>query len=456
MEGARTARLYLVSWALLWVGVLTRMASGFGLLPLFSLANDMPVLAQLVSSLTLSYAVYQNIRGLMLRNEVAQRRRLRQQRSEGDRLRSAVEQRTRELHAAMALAEQASAAKSGFLSTMAHELRAPLHTVLGYTHLLQREATGQDRARLDLIDRNGAKLLQLIDQALSYSRGESEAVELEPGLVMLHPLLRQLIDDNQPAAAARNNRLVLSFQGAVPASIEVDGQRLLQILQNLVGNACKYTSDGTIQLQVEVVQEAKAPGLPGAVVSPLEPLHRLRFSVQDQGPGIAPEQQAQVFEPFLRLPSTRHQPGVGLGLTIARQLARAMGGDIRLDSRLGEGCSFSFELDLPEGAAPANAGAGSTGSSERPVPAAAALPPNEALAPLQDMLALGQIVAMGQWILAFERQHPEWSAFLMAAHRCCEEVDLPGLERLLATAGLGREAAGGTPEITRPAWSTAA
>lgn len=562
-QGGTPGRTYLASWGLFWLVALVRNGQLLGLLPQLPFVVELPAVGLVFSSLALSYALYANVRQIGERAEAVQRTLLERERTEQQRLRAAVDDKTRELKTAIARAEQASSAKTAFLSMMSHELRAPLHTVLGYTRLLRRDAQGTLRMRLDLIERSGEQLLQRIERILRFSRGETTGEQAEPGPVALQPLLEQLVEDSRPLAARQSNRLQLQLDGPLPACVEADGPRLLQVLQNLVGNACKYAS----QALVEVCVHTDA-----AVTDATGTRHRVVFEVRDNGPGIPPSQQADIFEPFHRLPRHAHQPGVGLGLPIVRQLVRAMGGEVRLCSRPGEGSRFFFELWLRELPAhwlqpcgPAGEHPGPCGyagrrrrllivddsadnlamlhdlcgrwgfevacaaggaealaamaSSDLPVDAVlvdqfmpgmdgwallralredaqgAALPvlllsasaphppphwpaplrfdavltkpftpvalaqalgrlldlswryeavatapprcpPREALAPLADMLALGQVVAVDRWCAAQEQAHPEWAAFLGGLRQLCAALDLPGLQRELARAGV--------------------
>lgn len=332
-------RAYLLACALWLLPVSVRSGQLLGALPQLPFMPNLPVWGLLLSSLALSYALYLRVRDVGERAEAAQRCLIEQQHTEQERLRVAVERQTQELLEATSRAEEASHAKSAFLSMMSHELRAPLHTVLGYTRLMQRDVPPAQRPRLALIERSGEQLLQRIERILSFSRGESMAEQVEPAPLALRALLLQLVEDNQPLAERQRNRLQLQFHEQVPACVEADGQRLLQVLQNLVGNACKYCHGAVIELGVYAFSQGQDER--GVV-------HQLCFEVRDTGPGIPQDEQQRIFEPFNRLPRHRHRPGVGLGLAIARQLVQAMGGDIAIDSRPGQGSRFHFELWLRE------------------------------------------------------------------------------------------------------------
>lgn len=256
--------------------------------------------------------------------------------SEQARLAQAVASRTEELHRATARAEEASRAKSAFLSVISHELRTPLHTIIGYTQLLKKRVPDDFTDQLAIIERSGEQLLHLIDQVLDYSRGEAQPVTLQPEPMRLAALAALLGNAGRLMAEKNANRFSIQL-GALPVAVEADEQRLSQVLLNLIGNACKYTEHGTVQLYIGLA-EGDDRSL----------WRRLRFEVSDNGIGIPAEEQAHIFEPFSRVAGGQRQPGVGLGLAIARQLVHAMGSEIELKSTPGLGSRFFFELKLRE------------------------------------------------------------------------------------------------------------
>lgn len=240
-------------------------------------------------------------------------------------------------------------ANTAFLSVVSHELRTPLHTILGYTQLLQRQLAGEAREKLAIIANSSTQLLALIDDILDFGRGEAFSVELHLEAISLHSLLARLEAEARILAAQRGNRFAVTLGECLPAAFEADEQRLIQLLQNLIGNALKYTERGCVTLGVA--------GDPAAVCeTPDGTWHRLRFTVEDTGIGIPAADLAHIFEPFARASGKQRQPGAGLGLAIARQLARAMGGDISVESEVGQGSRF--HVDLPLRAAPLAAAVG--------------------------------------------------------------------------------------------------
>lgn len=258
--------------------------------------------------------------------------------SEQARLAQAVATRTAELLRATARAEEASRANSAFLSVISHELRTPLHTIIGYTQLLKKRTPDDFPDKLAIIERSGEQLLHLIDQVLDYSRGEAQPVALHLEPMHLAALAAHLENAGRLMADKNANRFSVTLDSALPVAVEADEQRLSQVLLNLIGNACKYTEQGAVQLHIGL---ADSPG-----EGP--PWHRLRFEVSDNGIGIPAEEQVHIFEPFSRVAGGQRQPGVGLGLAIARQLVTAMGSEIGLESSTGSGSRFFFELLLRE------------------------------------------------------------------------------------------------------------
>lgn len=249
-----------------------------------------------------------------------------------------LEKANADLRLRTAQAEEASAARSRFLASVSHELRMPLHTVLGYIGLMRKDVSGEAAERLSRIEHSSAQLLRLIDELLEFSRGVGQAEALQPEPVALQTFLAHLAQTGVLLAAARGNHFEAVLGDDLPAAVLVDEQRLVQVLQNLIGNACKYTRDGEVRLRVET---------DGAIPWRDAGLCRLRFSVEDSGCGIAPEDLPHIFDAFSRGTSSSHQPGLGLGLAIAQRWVRAMGGEIEVSSTPGLGSRFWFALTLP-------------------------------------------------------------------------------------------------------------
>jgi signal transduction histidine kinase/ActR/RegA family two-component response regulator len=250
-------------------------------------------------------------------------------------LERAIGARTGELRVAKERAERADLAKGHFLARMGHELRTPLHAILGYVQLLrrQRRADVALQTPLAIMEDSGRHLLDLINDVLDYSRGELASLSLRPAPTYLFSLLRAVVDQIGRSEPDQLDRIRLHVDADLPRVIRVDGQRLRQVLLNLLGNAVRHGGDGAIDLRARRTWENGTP--------------LLHLEVCDEGPGIAQADHERIFEPFSHDPSSPTTTGgVGLGLTISRQLVRLMQGELSVTSAPGEGSRFHFSIPL--------------------------------------------------------------------------------------------------------------
>ncbi|MDR7295104.1 signal transduction histidine kinase [Pelomonas aquatica] len=257
-----------------------------------------------------------------------------------DHLEELVRARTLELIEAKERAEVASRAKSQFLARMSHELRTPLNAVMGYAQILKMDeaVTAKQRNGLDIIHSSGQHLLTLIVDILDLSRIEAGKGELRIVPVDLVTRLNAVADIVRVMAVDKQITLAVELDPRLPPVVLADEKRLSQILLNLLGNAVKFTQLGGVTLRALALPSAET--LAGHVL--------LRFEVEDSGVGIAEDQVERLFEPFEQAGSADQRvAGTGLGLAISRQLVRMMGGEIRLETRLGEGSRFWFEISVP-------------------------------------------------------------------------------------------------------------
>jgi signal transduction histidine kinase/ligand-binding sensor domain-containing protein/FixJ family two-component response regulator len=232
--------------------------------------------------------------------------------------------------ASAAEAREANQAKSAFLANMSHELRTPLNAILGFSQLLGRdEVNAKQQESLGVIRRSGEHLLTLINDVLEMSRIEAGRTVLEEEDFDLHELLTSIADMSRLRAENKGLSLETTYAEDLPRFVRADPGKLRQILINLLGNAVKFTDTGGVQLR------ARVEGF------------GLRIEVEDSGPGIAPDEQAGLFEAFVQTQTGRQsQTGSGLGLSISQQFAGLMGGQISAQSQLGAGSTFTLELPL--------------------------------------------------------------------------------------------------------------
>ena len=251
-----------------------------------------------------------------------------------------------ELYRAKEAAEAASRAKSRFLANMSHELRTPMNAILGFAQLMERDSTLAPRQResLAIINRSGEHLLDLINDVLEMSKIEAGRTILHPIPFDLHRLLNTLQAMFQMRADAKQLRLEFHIAPEVPRYIVSDEGKLRQVLINLLGNAIKFTQSGRVTLQVATQSQALLPELATTPAVEAAPCI-LCFEVADTGPGIATDDLGRIFQPFVQTSSgAQAEGGTGLGLAISRQFVRLMGGDIHLQTVLGQGSIFRFEI----------------------------------------------------------------------------------------------------------------
>jgi len=230
-------------------------------------------------------------------------------------------------------ADQANQAKSRYISAISHELRTPLNSILGYAQLMGEDASipVHRKQAVSVIKRGGEHLLSLIEGTLDIAHIESGKLTLNPRPMHFANLVQEIAGMFELEAEAKGLAFRFEAQGALPAVVRADQKRVRQILINLLGNAIKFTSKGTVTFRIRYAREL-------AVIA-----------IEDTGPGLSAQEQARIFEPFTRASTPGPTaPGAGLGLTIAKMLTDLMGGELTVKSAPGEGAVFSVKLFLPE------------------------------------------------------------------------------------------------------------
>lgn len=237
------------------------------------------------------------------------------------------------LEYAKELAEAANEAKGQFLANMSHEIRTPMNSIIGFSDILIEEQMPDDQKEyVSLIRESGRHLLELINDILDFSKVEAGKLDVQETVFFLSELVETVESAMRPAAEKKGLKFEIVNRGQLPQQIRSDPNRLRQCLLNLVGNAIKFTDNGCVQVEVSLEGN--------------DDKQFIRFDVEDTGIGIPADSQKKIFESFRQVDGTdsRQYGGTGLGLTITKQLAELLGGEISVKSEFGKGTIFSLVI----------------------------------------------------------------------------------------------------------------
>ncbi|DAB29808.1 MAG TPA: hypothetical protein CFH84_07610 [Sulfurimonas sp. UBA12504] len=233
-------------------------------------------------------------------------------------------------------AQELERTKSEFLANMSHELRTPLNAIIGFSQILRTNGDLSERARsfIDKINVSGENLLKLINSILDFSKIEAGALTLEKIDFNIREVISNALDQIELKARDKGLKIFLEYDANIGSIFYGDSFKLSQVLINLLSNSVKFTHDGEVRLRVKKAQTQ----------------HRYRFEIQDTGIGLDVTQQLKLFQAFTQADesTTRTYGGTGLGLTISKKLVEMMKGKIWIESKLGEGSTFIFEIELED------------------------------------------------------------------------------------------------------------
>jgi PAS domain S-box-containing protein len=351
----------------------------------------------------------------------------------------------RAAEAAQRASEAANRTKSEFIANMSHELRTPLNGILGYAQILEHypDLSLKQQEGLTIIRESGEHLLQVLSDILDMAKLETGKVSLEQFPFSLSKTLKGLLRMTRLQAQKKGLRFVYELDDTLPDELYGNEKRLRQVLFNLLGNAIKFTKQGSVTLKISNLGSAIVD--PNSSQSPASghasQLSKMHFEVSDTGIGIPQGRLAHIFEPFEQLSEQRiFVNGPGLGLSISQRLLRMMGSDLSVESREHEGSRFWFDLELPHATHSWDAlinvasiedevFSEEVGQSEDTVDVV--LPPEDVLARLEQLTAIGDVSEMRQELDTLAEQEPIFVPFINTLRPLVEAMEILKMQQLL-------------------------
>jgi signal transduction histidine kinase/CheY-like chemotaxis protein len=266
-----------------------------------------------------------------------------------NRMMQVLENRRRELKRAMSMTMTSAEMKVEFAANVTHELRTPMNAVLGMLDLLMTMGLSLKQNEYVQTEKSsGDNLLALIDDILNFSEADAGKISITNRDYLLHESLDEVVGLLSSTALKKHLNIGYMIDDDVPLALHSDSDRIRQVLINLAGNALKFTERGEVSIHISLQYDAKTDSAADKGQQDNASTIRLRFIVKDTGIGIAPEDQARIFEAFTQVDSsnTKGYQGTGLGLAISNQIVELMGGDIFVSSELGQGSQFGFSLPM--------------------------------------------------------------------------------------------------------------
>jgi len=322
-----------------------------------------------------------------------------------------------EMQAARKAAEQADQAKTEFFANMTHELRTPLNGILGYSQLLIKDITLNDKHKkaLSVIHNSGEYLLTLINDLLDFSTIEAHKMKIYPEIIPLMPMIQYISEMGAIQAKQKNIDFCVNTPDKIPKTINADEKRLQQILLNLLGNAIKFTDQGHVHFSVQIIDTS------------------IRFCIQDTGCGIDIGKQKTIFKAFRRIKKKNEQKeGTGLGLYISQKLLKMMNSDLIIDSKTGEGTKVWFDLnDIILSGKTQNSSHVESHTKQPISHETITYPPVQILNTVLDLTMAGDVNGILDWINLHQNVDSAYESFFQLIKEMASGFQITGIQQLI-------------------------